>query len=65
MKFISSMRAERSIAQFLGESDVDAPAARKAAEALRKLGGEAVPKVIDALANADKNQSNVLNDTLR
>ncbi|MAF83487.1 MAG: serine/threonine protein kinase [Chromatiales bacterium] len=64
MKFISSMRAERSIAQFLGESDVDAPAARKAAESLRKLGGNAVPNVIDALATADKNQSMVLIETL-
>lgn len=58
------MRAERSIAQFLGESDVDAPAARKAAESLRKLGGGAVPTVIDALATADKNQSMVLIETL-
>jgi len=58
------MRAERSIAQFLGESDVDAPAARKAADSLRKLGGSAVPRVIDALATADKNQSSVLIDTL-
>jgi HEAT repeat protein/tRNA A-37 threonylcarbamoyl transferase component Bud32 len=65
MNFISSMRAERSIAQFLGESNVDAPAARKAAESLKKLGGSAVPRVIDALATADKNQSKVLIETLR
>jgi len=58
------MRAERSIAQFLGASDVDDPAARKAAESLRKLGGEAVPKVIDALATADQIQSTVLIETL-
>jgi len=64
MKFISSMRAERSIARFLGESDVDAPAARKAAESLRRLGGNAVPNVIDALATADKNQTMVLIETL-
>lgn len=64
MKFLSSLRAERSIAQFLGESDVDAPAARKAAESLRKLGGGAVSSVIDALATADKNQTTVLVETL-
>jgi len=64
MKFISSMRAERSIAQFLGESDVDAPAARKATESLRKLGGDAVPNVIAALSTADKTQSTVLIETL-
>ncbi len=64
MKFLSSLRAERSIAQFLGESDVDAPAAKKAAESLRKLGGGAVARVIDALATADKNQTTVLVETL-
>ena len=64
MKFISSLRAERSITQFLGENDVDAPAARKAAESLRKLGGNAIPSVIDALAMADKNQTMVLIETL-
>jgi serine/threonine-protein kinase len=64
MKFISSMRAERSIAQFLGENDVDAPAAKKAAESLRKLGSGAIAPVIDALATADKAQTNVLVDTL-
>lgn len=64
MKFLSSLRAERSIAQFLGESDVDAPAAKKAAESLRKLGGGAVAPVIDALATADKNQTTVLVETL-
>ncbi len=58
------MRAERSIARFLGESDVDAPAARKANESLRKLGGSAISSVIDALATADKNQSMVLIETL-
>jgi len=58
------MRAERSIAQFLGAGDVDDPAARKAAESLRKLGGEAIPKVIDALATADQIQSTVLIETL-
>jgi len=64
MKFLSSMRAERSIAQFLGESDVDAPAAKKAADSLRKLGSGAIAPVIDALATADKAQTSVLLETL-
>ncbi|MFW2403775.1 MAG: protein kinase domain-containing protein [Gammaproteobacteria bacterium] len=64
MKFLSSMRAERSIAQFLGENDIDAPAAKKAAESLRKLGGGAISPVIDALGTADKAQTGVLVDTL-
>jgi HEAT repeat protein/tRNA A-37 threonylcarbamoyl transferase component Bud32 len=64
MKFISSLRAERSIAQFLGESDIDAPGAKKAAESLRKLGSGAIAPVIDALATADKDQTAVLVETL-
>ncbi|MDH3978875.1 MAG: HEAT repeat domain-containing protein, partial [Gammaproteobacteria bacterium] len=64
MKIISSMRAERSIAQFLGERDVDAPAAKKAAESLRKLGRNAIPNVINALSAADQNQTAVLLETL-
>ena len=64
MKFLSSMRAERSIAQFLGESDVDAPSAKKAAESLRKMGSGAISPVIDALGTADKNQATVLVETL-
>jgi len=64
MKLLSSLRAERSITQFLGESDVDAPAAKRAAESLRKLGSGAISPVIDALATADKSQTSVLVDTL-
>jgi HEAT repeat protein/tRNA A-37 threonylcarbamoyl transferase component Bud32 len=64
MKFISSLKAERSIAQFLEENDVASPAARKAAESLNKLGPGAIPKVIDALAAANKPQTHVLVDTL-
>jgi len=60
MKLISSLRAERSIAQFLAESDSNAPAAKKAAESLRKLGNGAIPSLIDALAAADKQQTSVL-----
>ncbi|MGI9341890.1 MAG: protein kinase domain-containing protein [Gammaproteobacteria bacterium] len=64
MKFLSSIRAERSIAQFLGESDVDAPVAKKAAASLKKMGPGAIAPVIDALATADQNQTAVLVDAL-
>jgi HEAT repeat protein/tRNA A-37 threonylcarbamoyl transferase component Bud32 len=64
MKLISSLRAERSIAQFLAESDSNAPAAKKAAESLRKLSGGAIPSLIDALAAADKPQTTVLASAL-
>ena len=50
MKFISTLKAERSIAQLLAERDVQAPEARKAIESLRKLGPTVIPKLIDAFA---------------
>lgn len=65
MKFISSFRAEKSIAQFLEARSVDAPDARKAAQTLRNLGTAAIATVIDGLATADKQQASVLIDTLR
>jgi HEAT repeat protein/tRNA A-37 threonylcarbamoyl transferase component Bud32 len=64
MKFFSSLRAERLIAQFLEQSDINAPASRKAADVLRKLGEGAIPIVIDAFATADRNQTGVLVETL-
>jgi HEAT repeat protein len=64
MKFVSSFRAERSVAQLLGAANIDTPDARKAAEALGKLGSGAIPTVIDAFATADKQQSTVLVSTL-
>jgi HEAT repeat protein/tRNA A-37 threonylcarbamoyl transferase component Bud32 len=60
MKFISSYRAERSVAQFLQARSIDSPGARKAADVLRKLGSGAVPTIIEALSTADKKQSTVL-----
>ena len=64
MKFVSSFRAERSIAQFLEAPSIDTPNARKAVDALRKLGSGAISTVIDAFAAADKQQAQVLVSTL-
>src|SRR5210317_451314 len=64
MKFLNTLKAERSIAQFLEEPDVASPGARKAAESLKKAGPGAIPKVIEAMAMADKSQSTVLVETL-
>ena len=64
MKFISSYRAERSIAQFLEAPDIDTPVAKKAAAVLKKLGSGAIPSVIEALATADKQQTTILVETL-
>jgi serine/threonine-protein kinase len=64
MKFLSSLMAERSIAQLLEEPDMNSPTARKAAESLRKVGPSAIPKLIEALGAADRNQTSVIVDTL-
>ena len=64
MKFLSTLKAERSIAQLLEEADVNSPAARKAAESLRKAGPGAIPKLIDAFATADKNHTSILVEAL-
>jgi serine/threonine-protein kinase len=64
MKFISTLKAERSIAQLLAERDVQAPEARKAIESLRKLGPTVIPKLIDAFATAEKDHMSALVQTL-
>ncbi|MGI9330256.1 MAG: HEAT repeat domain-containing protein [Gammaproteobacteria bacterium] len=64
MKFLNTLKAERSIAQLLEEPDISSAGARKAAETLKNAGPGAIPKVIDALAVADKSQSTVLMDAL-
>ena len=64
MKFISTLKAERSIAQLLAERDMQAPEARKAIESLRKLGPTVIPKLVDAFATADKDHMSALIQTL-
>ena len=64
MKLLSTIKAERCISQFLSETDVNSPAARKAAEAMKRAGPAAIPKLIDALPTADKEQTSVIVDAL-
>jgi len=64
MKFLNTLKAERSIAQLLEEPDIHSPSARKAADSLKKAGPGAIPKVIEALAVADKSQSTLLVEAL-
>jgi len=64
MKFISTMRAERSIAQLLAERDLQAPEARKAIESLRRLGASAIPQLIGAFATAERDHMSALVQTL-
>ena len=56
MSLFSNLRAERLIAEIKasGEGETDT---RKALDKLVKLGPSAIPRIIDALANADKQET--------
>ena len=60
MKFLSTLKAERSIAQLLAEPSVDAPEARKAMESLRKMGPSIIPQLIEAFKTADSGHLSAL-----
>ncbi|MEJ2602471.1 MAG: HEAT repeat domain-containing protein [Gammaproteobacteria bacterium] len=64
MAFLSGFKTDRLVAEIIGADDTDSPAARKAAEKLKKIGPAAVPRVIDALANSTKQQTVVLVEVL-
>lgn len=64
MKFISTLRAERSITQLLSQPDARTDTARKAVDSLRKLGAEAIPKLITACATAERTHLDALVQTL-
>ncbi len=57
MKFIRSMQADRLITQLVAVRDHEDADAKKAIARLSGLGPAAVPKVIEALADADRNQT--------
>ena len=50
MKFFSTLKAERCLAQLMEQPDPGTPDARKALDALRSIGPNAIPKILDALA---------------
>jgi len=54
MNFISALQADRLIAQISSAGDPASAGAKKAFGKLGKLGPAAIPKIIDALADADK-----------
>ncbi|HLS81967.1 MAG TPA: HEAT repeat domain-containing protein, partial [Steroidobacter sp.] len=64
MSFFSDLRAERLIAEIRGVGDPLHPDAQKAFQKLAKLGAGAIPKILDALAVADKNESAAYLDIL-
>jgi serine/threonine-protein kinase len=57
MNFLTALQADRLIAQIREEADPASPAAKKAFAKLGKLGLGAVPKILEALASADKRQT--------
>jgi eukaryotic-like serine/threonine-protein kinase len=57
MSFFSDIRAERVIAEIRGIGDPMHPNAQKAFQKLAKLGPGAIPKIIEALAVADKQET--------
>jgi serine/threonine-protein kinase len=57
MNFLTALQADRLISQIREEADPTSPTAKKAFQKLGKLGNAAVPKILEALASADKRQT--------
>jgi len=57
MNFLTALQADRLIAQIREEADPTSPNAKKAFAKLGKLGNSAIPKILEALATADKRQT--------
>jgi HEAT repeat protein/tRNA A-37 threonylcarbamoyl transferase component Bud32 len=57
MSFFANMRAERLIAEIKAAAEGGERDNRKVLDRLAKLGPSAIPRIIDALANADKQET--------
>jgi eukaryotic-like serine/threonine-protein kinase len=57
MSFFADLRADRLIEEIRGAGDPSTPDAQKALAKLAKLGTGAIPKIVDALAVADKKET--------
>ena len=57
MSLFSNLRAERLIAEIKAAGDTGEADTRKVLDKLVKLGPSAIPRIIDALANADKQET--------
>jgi len=57
MNFLTALQADRLISQIREEADPTSANAKKAFQKLGKLGNAAVPKILEALASADKRQT--------
>jgi hypothetical protein len=57
MSFLSTMKAERLIADIKASGDSSSPTAKKALARLASMGAGAVEPIIDALASSDKKET--------
>src|SRR5512140_2860816 len=57
MSFITNLRADRLIAEIKATEENGATANSKALDKLARLGPSAIPRIIDALASADKQET--------
>jgi serine/threonine-protein kinase len=57
MSFFSDLRAERLIAEIRGIGDTAHPESQKAFQKLAKIGPGAIPKILNALAAADRKET--------
>ena len=57
MKFLTSLRGERFLADLKSIQDPDSPAFRRVVQKLVGLGGDAIPLLIEALAGADRRET--------
>ena len=57
MNFLTALQADRLISQIREEADPTSINAKKAFAKLGKLGNSAIPKILEALATADKRQT--------
>lgn len=57
MSFFSDLRAERLIAEIRGIGDPLHPESQKAFQKLARIGAGAIPKILDAIAVADKKET--------
>src|SRR5688572_23917922 len=64
MSFFSDLKAERLIADIRGIGDPLHPESQKALQKLAKIGPGAIPKILDALAVADRKESDAYVDIL-
>ena len=64
MNLFTSFQAERLISQIRGRPDTSSPEAKKVFQKLAKLGPGAIPKILEAVASTDRNQTTSFTELL-